>query len=143
MYLFCTIFTLHLNTTYKISFIYQKNIVSEDIFLSVSPHSLTICDHDMPWTSDSEWKITPCHGHSHWFWNFMTYGQHYKMSKICLQFFQLSSKEQYIHLIKQMLVNMYRIQGFKSGKLNEVHQSIVLDWMIKNWIHQIQLQAYN
>ncbi len=40
--------------TYMISFMLQKNISTEDNLLSASPRSLTICDHNMPQTRDSE-----------------------------------------------------------------------------------------
>ncbi len=42
------------------------------------------------------------------------------------------TRERSIQLIKQKLVNMLCMQTYMSGKLTEIHQSIVLDWIMQN-----------
>ncbi len=80
---------LQLNTTYKISFMCQKNIFSKDIFCEkVHAHSqfvTTTCHGHMTQSK----KITPCCGYSCQYQNFTTSGRHYDMSKTCQQHFQL------------------------------------------------------
>ncbi len=49
-----------------------------------------------------------------------------------LQDYWNGSKEQYIQLIKQKLVNILRNQSFMAGKLTKAHQSHVLDWIMHN-----------
>ncbi len=84
IYFFHTICTLQLSTTYKISFMCQKNIFSEDIFFLAAchPHSqfvTTTCHGNV-----TQKKNSPCCGHSCLFQNFLTFETVVDMLSICL-----------------------------------------------------------